>query len=183
VCVQFWVADGFPQFFFWQVLSDAYSDRYKSFINSEVLKANTKFAEENENYPECSTSFSNLNAHHNSSGAFMHGRSNTSLPSSMNQVAESVKSTMTSTRISDGALEQGLHIREQVHKLSFQIIGHANTLRSIMGTHVLGKTGAASARVDADWNGSDQVRFDSSTILVNSNYELSPEKRTHYDFE
>lgn len=167
--VQFWVANVFIYFFFLEVLSDAYSDRYKSFINSEVLKAKTKCAEENENYPGFSASLSKSNAQHNSSGACTLGRSDTSLPSSMDQVVESFKSTTTSTRISDGVVEQGPHIKEQLQKLSCQIIQHANTLRSIMGTEVLGKTGVASAKVDADWSGSDQVRFDLSMILVHSN--------------
>jgi len=53
VSVQFWVANGFP-YFSWKVLSEAYSDRYKSFINSEVLNASTIWAEENQNYPALS---------------------------------------------------------------------------------------------------------------------------------
>lgn len=142
--VQFWVANGFP-YFSWKVLSDAYSDRYKSFINSEVLNANTMCAEENQHYPVLS--------------------------------GERVQSAMTSTSsIPDGAVMQGPHLKEKLHKLSFQLIRHGNTLRSIMGTEYSGQTIAASEKVDPDWRGSDQVGFNSSTIPIHFNYECSPGK-------
>lgn len=131
--VQFWVANGFP-YFSWKVLSDAYSDRYKSFINSEVLNANTMCAEENQHYPVLS--------------------------------GERVQSAMASTSsIPDGGVVQGPHLKEQLHKLSFQLIRHENTLRSIIGTEYSGQTIASSEKVDPDWRGSDQVGFNSSTIL------------------
>jgi hypothetical protein len=144
VSVQFWVANSLP-YFSWKVLSDAYSDRYKNFINSEVLNANTMCAEENQHYPGISR--------------------------------ERVKSVMASmSSIPDGAVVQGPHLKEQLHKLSLQIIRHGNTLRSIMGTEYSDKTSAASEKVDPDWRGSDQVGFNSSTIPIHFNYECSPGK-------
>ena len=66
---------------------------------------------------------------------------------------------MTSTsNTSDGAVVQGSHVKEQLHKLSFQIVQHTNILRSIMNMEVLEKVGA-------DWSGSDQVRLDSLQSL------------------
>lgn len=142
--VPFGVANGLP-YFSWKVLSDAYSDRYKNFINSEVLNAKMMCAEENQHYSGLSG-----------------GR---------------VESAMASTSsIPDGAVVQGPHLKEQLRKLSFQIIRHGNTLRSIMGTEYSGKPSAASEKVDPDWRGSDQVEFNSSTIPIHSNYECSPRK-------
>lgn len=141
--VQFWVANGFP-YFSCKVLSDAYSDRYKGFINSEVLNADTMCAEEKQHYPGPS--------------------------------GERVQFAMASTSsIPDGAVVQGPHLKEQLHKLSFQIIRHGNTLRSIIGTEYSHKT-SASEKVDPDWRGSDQVGFNSSTIPIHFNYECSPGK-------
>jgi hypothetical protein len=94
----------------------------------------------------------------------------------MTQVGERVKPVITSTSrstISDGAVMQEPHLKDQLHKLSFQIVRHANTLRSIMSTELLGKT---SAKANANWRGSDQVRFNSSTIPIHSKYDCSPKK-------
>ena len=72
---------------------------------------------------------------------------------------------MTSTSsTSDSAVVQEPHVKEQLHKLSFQIVRHTNTLRSIMDMEV-------SEKFDADWSGSDQVRLNASTIPIYSDYE------------
>ncbi|KIM42107.1 hypothetical protein M413DRAFT_127198 [Hebeloma cylindrosporum] len=89
----------------------------------------------------------------------MPGRSITSLSSRMTQVGGSLKTTGSASSISDIAVAPAPHVKEQLQKLSFQIIRHANILQSVMGIEVLSTASAAPEKPGAAWRGSDQNAF------------------------
>jgi len=162
-----------------EVLAEAYSGRYKSFIKSEALKAKI-FEVEKPQSPGFSAQLNTPNVKFCIPPGAPVVETNDPL-SSATQDEEGVKVTTASTTsgpcVSDRpypSAQGNSNVKEQLDKLSLQITQHTNTLRSIMGIEVFGKTDVTSesAKVNPDSKGSDpldQVRLNSSTIPVHSN--------------